>query len=134
MPTVVTNSDEMDTRNSDEVHPDRVATLPESKPSHETCTTVSNMIHITHTFHACFFFNRAYSSLVLKSAFGMLLENNTSLVVNKLFFSCATVHGGQHASQKFDSGEYQIVLRKELTKSDVANVGRIVLPKVCSIA
>ncbi|TKW08019.1 hypothetical protein SEVIR_6G001200v4 [Setaria viridis] len=69
LPTVVTNSDEMDTRNSDEVHPDSVATLPESKPSHESCTT------------------------------------------------------------KFNSGEYQVVLRKELTKSDVANVGRIVLPK-----
>uniref|UniRef100_A0ACD5WZ52 Uncharacterized protein n=1 Tax=Avena sativa TaxID=4498 RepID=A0ACD5WZ52_AVESA len=30
---------------------------------------------------------------------------------------------------KFNSGEYQVILRKELTKSDVANVGRIVLPK-----
>ncbi|CAO2169918.1 unnamed protein product, partial [Urochloa humidicola] len=69
LPTVVTNSDEMDTRNSDEVHHDTLATLPESKPSRESCNT------------------------------------------------------------KFNSGEYQVVLRKELTKSDVANVGRIVLPK-----
>ncbi|XP_025822620.1 B3 domain-containing protein IDEF1-like isoform X1 [Panicum hallii] len=69
LPTVVRNSDEMDTMNSDEVHRDTAATLPESKPSHESCTT------------------------------------------------------------KFNSGEYQVVLRKELTKSDVANVGRIVLPK-----
>ncbi|AQK78010.1 B3 domain-containing protein IDEF1 isoform X1 [Zea mays] len=37
--------------------------------------------------------------------------------------SCASV------SNKFDSGEYQVILRKELTKSDVANSGRIVLPK-----
>jgi hypothetical protein len=28
-----------------------------------------------------------------------------------------------------NSGEYQVILRKELTKSDVGNVGRIVLPK-----
>ncbi|CAL4996043.1 unnamed protein product [Urochloa decumbens] len=69
LPTVVTNTDEMDTRNSDEVHHETVANLPESKPSHESCNT------------------------------------------------------------KFNSGEYQVVLRKELTKSDVANVGRIVLPK-----
>ncbi|KAL5223423.1 hypothetical protein ABZP36_028136 [Zizania latifolia] len=34
--------------------------------------------------------------------------------------SCAT---------KLNSGEYQVILRKELTKSDVGNVGRIVLPK-----
>ncbi|XBI10824.1 hypothetical protein VPH35_137999 [Triticum aestivum] len=33
------------------------------------------------------------------------------------------------APEKFNSGEYQVILRKELTKSDVANVGRIVLPK-----
>ena len=38
-----------------------------------------------------------------------------------------------YAFQKFNSGEYQVVLRKELTKSDVANVGRIVLPKVYSV-
>jgi len=69
LPTVVRNSDEMDTINSEEVHHDTAATIPESKPSHESCTT------------------------------------------------------------KFNSGEYQVVLRKELTKSDVANVGRIVLPK-----
>ncbi|OEL26820.1 B3 domain-containing protein IDEF1 [Dichanthelium oligosanthes] len=69
LPTVVRNSDEMDTRHNDEVHCDTVATLPESEPSHKSCTT------------------------------------------------------------KFNSGEYQVILRKELTKSDVANVGRIVLPK-----
>ena len=40
---------------------------------------------------------------------------------------------GTYAFQKFNSGEYQVVLRKELTKSDVANVGRIVLPKVYSV-
>ncbi|KAG2576059.1 hypothetical protein PVAP13_6NG003500 [Panicum virgatum] len=68
LPTVVRNSDDMDTINSEEVHLDTAATLPESKPSHESCTM-------------------------------------------------------------FNSGEYQVVLRKELTKSDVANVGRIVLPK-----
>nr|CAB3479607.1 unnamed protein product [Digitaria exilis] len=69
LPTVVRNSEEMDTRDSDEVHRDTVGALAESKPSHESCTT------------------------------------------------------------KFNSGEYQVILRKELTKSDVANVGRIVLPK-----
>lgn len=37
--------------------------------------------------------------------------------------SCASVNN------KFNSGEYQVILRKELTKSDVANSGRIVLPK-----
>ncbi|KAJ1266748.1 hypothetical protein BS78_07G001700 [Paspalum vaginatum] len=68
LPTAVRSSDEMDTRNSGEVH-DTVGTLPESKQSHESCTS------------------------------------------------------------KFNSGEYQVILRKELTKSDVANVGRIVLPK-----
>ncbi|WVZ95602.1 hypothetical protein U9M48_041341 [Paspalum notatum var. saurae] len=68
LPTAVRSSDEMDTRNSGEVH-DTVGTIPESKQSHESCTS------------------------------------------------------------KFNPGEYQVILRKELTKSDVANVGRIVLPK-----
>uniref|UniRef100_A0A804PQT9 TF-B3 domain-containing protein n=1 Tax=Zea mays TaxID=4577 RepID=A0A804PQT9_MAIZE len=35
----------------------------------------------------------------------------------------------ESCASKFDSGEYQVILRKELTKSDVANSGRIVLPK-----
>ncbi|TVU43856.1 hypothetical protein EJB05_10356, partial [Eragrostis curvula] len=39
---------------------------------------------------------------------------------NQVHESCTT---------KFNTGEYQVILRKELTKSDVANVGRIVLPK-----
>lgn len=73
LPAAVRSSDEMDTRNSGEVHHDTVGTLPESKQSHESCTTASN--------------------------------------------------------EKLNSGEYQVILRKELTKSDVANVGRIVLPK-----
>ncbi|KAL6659615.1 hypothetical protein ACP70R_003655 [Stipagrostis hirtigluma subsp. patula] len=67
--TVVKGGDEMETRNSSEVHHDTIGTLPELKQTHERCTT------------------------------------------------------------KFNSGEYQVILRKELTKSDVANVGRIVLPK-----
>uniref|UniRef100_A0A0E0I675 TF-B3 domain-containing protein n=1 Tax=Oryza nivara TaxID=4536 RepID=A0A0E0I675_ORYNI len=33
------------------------------------------------------------------------------------------------ATKLLNSGEYQVILRKELTKSDVGNVGRIVLPK-----
>uniref|UniRef100_A0A0A8XSY4 TF-B3 domain-containing protein n=1 Tax=Arundo donax TaxID=35708 RepID=A0A0A8XSY4_ARUDO len=37
--------------------------------------------------------------------------------------------GHESCATKFNSGEYQVILRKELTKSDVANVGRIVLPK-----
>ncbi|XP_062191151.1 B3 domain-containing protein IDEF1-like [Phragmites australis] len=37
--------------------------------------------------------------------------------------------GHESCTTKFNSGEYQVILRKELTKSDVANVGRIVLPK-----
>ncbi|XP_066351946.1 B3 domain-containing protein IDEF1-like isoform X2 [Miscanthus floridulus] len=69
LPAVVRSSDEMDTRNSGEVHCDTVGTLPESKQGHEGCAS------------------------------------------------------------KFHSGEYQVILRKELTKSDVANSGRIVLPK-----
>ncbi|XP_062196252.1 B3 domain-containing protein IDEF1-like [Phragmites australis] len=69
LPTVVRNSDEMETRNSGEDHRETVGTLPDSKQGRESCTT------------------------------------------------------------KFNSGEYQVILRKELTKSDVANVGRIVLPK-----
>ncbi|EES14344.2 hypothetical protein BDA96_07G000400 [Sorghum bicolor] len=72
LPAVVRSSDEMDTRNSGEVHRDTAGTLPESKQSHESCASMSN---------------------------------------------------------KFNSGEYQVILRKELTKSDVANSGRIVLPK-----
>lgn len=37
--------------------------------------------------------------------------------------------GHESCATKFNSGEYQVILRKELTKSDVGNVGRIVLPK-----
>ncbi|KAL6856990.1 hypothetical protein ACP4OV_018372 [Aristida adscensionis] len=37
--------------------------------------------------------------------------------------------GHENCTTKFNRGEYQVILRKELTKSDVANVGRIVLPK-----
>ncbi|GJN12690.1 hypothetical protein PR202_ga30992 [Eleusine coracana subsp. coracana] len=51
-------------------------------------------------------------------------------------FHCETVGTLPESKQvhescntKFNSGEYQVILRKELTKSDVANVGRIVLPK-----
>jgi hypothetical protein len=50
----------------------------------------------------------------------------TSSIINVLF-SFSVYHGD---IKKFNSGEYQVILRKELTKSDVANVGRIVLPKV----
>ena len=46
LPTVVRNSDEMDTINSEEVHHDTAATIPESKPSHESCTTVRDVICI----------------------------------------------------------------------------------------
>lgn len=37
--------------------------------------------------------------------------------------------GHESCATKLNSGEYEVILRKELTKSDVANVGRIVLPK-----
>jgi len=46
LPTVVRNSDDMDTINSEEVHHDTAAALPESKPSHESCTMVSDVICI----------------------------------------------------------------------------------------
>lgn len=62
LPAVVRSSDEMDTRNSGEVHRDTVGTLPESKQSHESCASVSNVIHLTHT--PCPFFYCAYSSLM----------------------------------------------------------------------
>ena len=62
------------------------------------------------------------------------MRNQKTDTVNKLITShnehaifLLCVHGD---IQKFNSGEYQVILRKELTKSDVANVGRIVLPKV----
>lgn len=65
LPAVVGNSDEMDTRNSDEVHCDIVGTLAESNPSHESCTTVSNAINVTHAIHAVFAIY-TYPSLVMK--------------------------------------------------------------------
>jgi hypothetical protein len=49
LPAVVRSSDEMDTRNSGEVHRDTAGTLPESKQSHESCASMSNVIHLTHT-------------------------------------------------------------------------------------
>ncbi|KAM3191404.1 hypothetical protein ACQJBY_065058 [Aegilops geniculata] len=55
---------------------------------------------------------------------------------NGVELKCETVdalpelkQGHESCASKFNSGEYQVILRKELTKSDVANVGRIVLPK-----
>lgn len=55
---------------------------------------------------------------------------------NGVELKCETVdilpelkQGHESCATKFNSGEYQVILRKELTKSDVANVGRIVLPK-----
>lgn len=54
LPAVVRSTDEMDTRDSGEVHRDTVGTLPESKQGHESCASVSNVIHLTHT--PCHFF------------------------------------------------------------------------------
>jgi len=55
---------------------------------------------------------------------------------NGVELKCETVdtlpelkQGHESCATKFNPGEYQVLLRKELTKSDVANVGRIVLPK-----
>jgi len=56
LPTVVRNSDEMDTINSEEVHHDTAATIPESKPSHESCTTVRDVICILLLRRICIWY------------------------------------------------------------------------------
>ncbi|CAM0910639.1 unnamed protein product [Alopecurus aequalis] len=66
-------------------------------------------------------------------SFGMESFNTTSLAPN-MSAHMPPMEGPlsvkePEISEKFNSGEYQVILRKELTKSDVANVGRIVLPK-----
>lgn len=66
LPAIVRSSDEMDTRNSGKVHRDTVGTLPESKQSHESCASVSNVIHLTCT--PCLSLLRLLFSYV-KSAF-----------------------------------------------------------------
>jgi hypothetical protein len=65
LPAIVRSSDEMDTRNSGKVHRDTVGTLPESKQSHESCASVNNVIHLTHSmsfFLLCIFFSYGVSA------------------------------------------------------------------------
>jgi ribosomal protein S14 len=81
LPTVVRNSDEMDTMNSDEVHRDTAATLPESKPSHESCTTVSDVIRILLLCRICMWYV-CYQKRILVPQ------------LTSYFPSCATVRMG----------------------------------------
>uniref|UniRef100_A0ACD5WUP6 Uncharacterized protein n=1 Tax=Avena sativa TaxID=4498 RepID=A0ACD5WUP6_AVESA len=137
---VVRIKDEMETRNGGELKFETLDTLPELKQDHESRATVSNTLylHIRFTVHISVLhwvsaqLVHHYRKLIAKWQMKdgklvreiQLRRNITSHNEHAIFLFCVHVN-----IQKFNSGEYQVILRKELTKSDVANVGRIVLPK-----
>nr|AEX88464.1 iron deficiency-responsive cis-acting element-binding factor 1 [Oryza coarctata]AEX88465.1 iron deficiency-responsive cis-acting element-binding factor 1 [Oryza coarctata] len=68
---------------------------------------------------------------VIKSSDELEITNSNVELSCETFGTLPQLKQGHEsrATKLLNSGEYQVILRKELTKSDVGNVGRIVLPK-----